>query len=448
MKYDKELFTKHLQGMVQCPTVSSADPEKTRVDDFLAFHKYLEEAYPLLHKTLTKEVLGKCALLYIWHGTGKSDKLPLLMTAHQDVVPEGDHSMWTYPPFSGHVDEDGIMWGRGCTDSKCNIQAYMDAIELLIADGFTPDHDIYLAFGYNEEIMGGPGAAGQILHDELAKRGVQFGMAIDECGGIEEIDGKTVATVIVCEKGYADYEIYVDQKGGHAAEPPVHTALGKVGHGIWELECNRMEPMLMDVVANEMKARVPFLEGELAELYKDPQANWARIHELAETDQKVNQMVRTTTAATMAQGSAQANILPEHAGVITNSRMLPGQTLADLEEHFAKVLPDEVKFRLVKGHNPPAISTTDSYGYRLIQKVVREMYGEDVTFIPSMLAGGTDSRYYCDLTPTKSVYRFTGIKSNERTAGAHAVNEHIDTEILCDNVRFYVELFKGYGDAE
>ena len=27
------------------------------------------------------------------------------------------------------------------------------------AEGYTPDCDIYLAFGYNEEIMGGPGAA-------------------------------------------------------------------------------------------------------------------------------------------------------------------------------------------------------------------------------------------------------------------------------------------------
>ena len=447
MKYDKDLFVKHLQGMVQIPTVSSADPEKTRVDDFLALHRYLEEAYPLVHKTLSREVIGKCALLYIWKGTGKSGKLPLLMTAHQDVVPEGDHAMWKYPPFSGHVDEEGVMWGRGCTDSKCNIQAYLDAIELLIADGFTPDHDIYLAFGYNEEIMGGPGAAGQIIHDELKARGVQFGMAIDECGGIAEIDGKNVATVIVCEKGYADYEFYVEDPGGHSAFPPVHTALGKLGHGIWELENNRMDPVLIEPVIREMKARVPFLQGEFAELCKDPEANWERIRELAETEKSVNQMVRTTTAATMAQGSAQANILPERASVVANSRLLPGQTLEDLEAHFKKVLPEGVQFRLVKGHNPPAISTTDSYGYRLIQKIISEMY-PGVTFIPSMLAGGTDSRYYCDLTPTKSVYRFTGIKSSAKTAGAHQVNEHIDTGILCDNVRFYVELFKGYGDAE
>ena len=322
MKYDKELFVKHLQGMVQIPTVSSSDPEKTRVEEFLKLHAYLEEAYPLVHKTFTREIIGKCGLLYTWKGTGKSDKLPLLMTAHQDVVPEGDHSMWKYPPFSAHVDEDGILWGRGCTDSKCNMQAYLDALELLIADGFVPEYDLYLAFGYNEEIMGGPGAACQIMHDELKKRGIEFGMVIDECGGISEIDGKLAATIVTCEKGYADYELSVEDPGGHSAFPPVHTALGKIGQAIWQLENNRMEARLTAPVIAEMKALAPFTPGRLGELFKDPESSWEELKALAETDKKINQMVRTTTAATMASGSDQANILPERAAVVTNSRLL------------------------------------------------------------------------------------------------------------------------------
>ena len=189
------------------------------------------------------------------------------------------------------------------------------------------------------------------------------------------------------------------------------------------------------------------MPGRLGELYRDPKANWEELKALAETDKKVNQMVRTTTAATMAAGSDQANILPERATVVTNSRLLPGETLEDLEAHFAKVLPEEVKVRLIKGHNPPAISTTDSYGYRLLTEIFTGKY-PGITVMPSMLAGGTDSRYYCDLTPTKSVYRVTGIKHSDRTAGAHQVNEHIDCNMIPDNVDFYVRIFKGYGAAK
>ena len=149
MRYDKELYAKHLQGMVRFPTVSNADPEKVDWETFLGLHKYLEETYPLVHKTLTKEVFGKVGLLYHWKGTGKSGKLPLMLTAHQDVVPEGDHSMWKYPPYEGVIAE-GCVWGRGSSDCKSNILAYMEALEGMIADGFVPDYDIYLGFGYNE----------------------------------------------------------------------------------------------------------------------------------------------------------------------------------------------------------------------------------------------------------------------------------------------------------
>ena len=68
-----------------------------------------------------------------------------------------------------------------------------------------------------------------------------------------------------------------------------------------------------------------------------------------------------------------------------------------------------------------------------------------IHFIPSMMAGGTDSRYFSDLSSDKSVYRFTGIRQSPRTGGAHQVNEHIDTAVLAKNVEFYVRLLREYG---
>ena len=442
--YDKNLYIEHLQGMVRIPTVSSADPEKTRVEEFRRLHAYLEEAYPLVHKTMTREIVGKCALLYTWKGSGESSQLPLLMTAHQDVVPEGDHSAWQYPPFAAVLDKDGVLYGRGTTDSKCNIQAYFDAAEHLIADGFVPHTDIYFAFGYNEEIMGGEGAAGQLLHDELQNRGIELGMAIDECGGVSKNEaGDYIADIFISEKGYADHEFYIDEKGGHSAYPPLHTAVSRLGRAIYELEENRMPARLCEPAAKEMKARAPF-GPEYASYYSDPEGNEKFLVRLADTDRSINTMMRTTTTPTMSSGSRQANILPEHASIITNSRILPGETLDMLESHFRSVLPSDVKFRRIKGHNPPAVSSTDSYGYHLLESIMEEKY-PGIVFIPSMMAGGTDSRYYCDLSPSHSVYRFTGIFESGRSGGAHSVNEHIDTEILADNVDFYVRLFSRYG---
>lgn len=447
MKYDNNLYAKHLQEMVQFPTVSSVDHEKTRVDDFKNLHAYLEEAYPLVHKTMDKVVLGKAALLYHWKGTGKSDKLPVLVMAHQDVVPEGDLSAWKYPPFSGHIDEEGILWGRGSTDCKNVMQAELDALEALIADGFVPDYDIYAAFGYNEEIMGGPGAACVFIVDELKKRGVQLGLVIDEGAGAREMNGKLIANLSASEKGYADYEFFVEDAGGHAAMPPKHNSLGKLGYAMWLLEENPMEPYLCQPVITMMKAQADTLPEPLNQLCADPEGNWEKIKEICANDKTLNTLIRTTTTPTMAKGSDQANILPERASIITNSRLLPGQTLEDLEAHFKAVLPDYVGFKLVKGHNPPKVSSVESAGYRLLAGICQEL-NPGVKVIPTMVFGGTDSRYYCEICPTDSVYRFMGGQASNKSGGAHQVNEHIDTATLASNVEFFVKVFQRYADAQ
>ena len=164
-------------------------------------------------------------------------------------------------------------------------------------------------------------------------------------------------------------------------------------------------------------------------------------------DRSLNAMTRTTTAVTMAKGSDQANILPERSWLVINNRLLAGDTIESLQAFYESIVPEGVEVKLLKGHNMPTVSSTDTVGYRLIQSIVEKKY-PGITMMPSMLLGGTDARYYCDICPTHSVYRFTGLRYNSKWGGAHQVNERIDTDILADNVEFYVELIKGYGSAK
>ena len=112
---DPQISAEHLAGAVRFATVSNADNSLTDYTKFDAFHEYLKETYPLVHKHLTLEHTGQAGLLYHWKGTGKSGAAPLLLMAHQDVVPEGDLEKWTYPPYSGTI-ADGKIWGRGSSD--------------------------------------------------------------------------------------------------------------------------------------------------------------------------------------------------------------------------------------------------------------------------------------------------------------------------------------------
>ncbi len=141
----------HLSGIIQFPTTAHEVEEGADFSPFYDLHAYLEKTYPLVHKTLEKEIVGKAGLLYHWKGTGKSGRAPLLLMAHQDVVPAGEESEWTYPPFSGTI-ADGKVWGRGTCDCKGLIIAQMEALEHLISIGFVPDYDLYLSYSFNEEI--------------------------------------------------------------------------------------------------------------------------------------------------------------------------------------------------------------------------------------------------------------------------------------------------------
>ena len=60
---DVERVAKHLSGAIQIPTVSYPENEKIDWSQFEKFHKYLEDSYPLIHKTLERENVAEASLL-------------------------------------------------------------------------------------------------------------------------------------------------------------------------------------------------------------------------------------------------------------------------------------------------------------------------------------------------------------------------------------------------
>lgn len=449
LQFDNALCLEHLKGMVQIPTRSSADPEKMDLPAFYALHDYLKKTYPLSAEALSWEVVGRASLLCRWKGDGSSGKLPLLLAAHEDVVPEGDPAQWLHPPYAGEVAE-GCLWGRGTTDSKMNIMAYLEAVEALLVAGYVPGFDLYLAFGQNEEIMGGPEpGAGQIAA-VLKTRGVRLGCVIDECGGVSEGSAEgmegIIAQLIVAEKGYADFEFSKTDVGGHSSQPGAHSALGVIGQVAVILEDHPSPCKLTPFVAAQFRASAPRIPGRLGELLAEPEKNWEELLPLLQADPKYHAMIHTTTAVTMAKGSEQANILPERATLVAQCRLLPGETVEELQTYFEGLMPAGVEVRLLKGHNPPPVASVDTPGYRLLSDIIREWYPEALV-IPTFLLGGTDSRWYFDLCESGSVYRCGGFFHTEAFGPAHRVNEKIPCDNLTHGPRFFSEYIQRYGDC-
>jgi len=68
---------------------------------------------------------------------------------HTDVVPVGDESDWSRPPFCGDV-VDGWLWGRGATDMKSGVAAFAAAAIDFVKDT-PPDGSIILTITGDEE---------------------------------------------------------------------------------------------------------------------------------------------------------------------------------------------------------------------------------------------------------------------------------------------------------
>lgn len=444
----EELYAQHLSGMVKFPTRSYPDDSLVDYSIFEAFHKYLEKTYPLIHQKFERKVIGRASLLYTWKTAKPGGKLPLMLIAHQDVVPEGDESKWTHPPYSGEI-ADGLVWGRGSCDCKGTMLAELEAVEAMIADGFEPEFDVYLGFGHNEEVQAPIKGAKQIV-EYLKSQNVRLGAVFDEGSGVSKGDESGydgyIVDIRLGEKGYHDFELYKDTDGGHSMMPGQGTALGAVARAIVAIEEHPLPYRLTELTESWLKALSKAQTGDKALIYANPREHWNELINLAKEDKKLDSMLHTTFATTMASGSNQSNVLPSHASAIVNVRVLQGDTAELVEKYIKSIIPEDVQVRHVIGEGPEPASKPGGQIYNMISTIEKDFYGDKVLIIPSLLAGGTDAKYYTEITD--NVFRFTGLEHSEKAGGAHGIDERYDYSKTATSVRFYTELFHRYQESD
>lgn len=83
---------------------------------------------------------------------GASGKPGLMFNGHADVVPvpSSQVKQWKYPPYSGRI-VDGRMWGRGTSDMKGGVAAFLWAAKTLVEEGVELEDDLILTVNIGEE---------------------------------------------------------------------------------------------------------------------------------------------------------------------------------------------------------------------------------------------------------------------------------------------------------
>jgi len=442
--FNLERAAKHLADAIRIKTVSYTDYEKMDFKLFDEFLLFLEKTYPNINRVCKKELVNGYCSVYIWESGNKDDK-PILLLGHYDVVPveKASEADWEEDPFLGVIKDDYI-WGRGALDDKNQVIAVMEAVEHLIDNDYKPKRDIYMVFGFDEEIGGIRGA------EEAAKvfkeRNISFECVIDEGGCVitDMMEGLSVPAAIIgiAEKGATAVKITVEGQGGHSSMPPKSTAIGRIAKIISNVERNPMPARLIMPVSQMFKTMAPYMANNKLVL-KNIDHLFPIIKSILAKSPTTNAMIRTTIAFTMTGGGDAHNVLPQRAWAIANLRILQGDSVDKTIEHIKKV-NQGIDFQIEKMQveEPSQISSIDSEPYQIINNIINEIYPEAI-IVPYLMVGGTDSRKYIELC--KNIYRFSAvILTKEHYSTIHSTNERISKANFSNMISFYISFLLRY----
>ena len=437
----QEQSIENLQGALQLKTISFENPLDFDSTQFKLFNILLDTYYPLTSGSLTHQRFNEFSHLFEWKGTDPTLK-PIVLMGHIDVVPIASPDKWSVDPFAAEI-KDGKIWGRGTIDDKFSVIGIMEAVEMLLREGFQPKRTIFLSFGHDEEVGGELGAVAIVNH--LKARGIEAEYVLDEGYAITQklIPGidSDVAMIGIAEKGSTTIEFTVDMEGGHSSQPASETAIDVLARAISRLKEEPMEATLSEAMQGFMNQLGP----EMGFVNRMAFANKAIfkpiiISTYESASNAGNALVRTTTAPTIFEAGIKENVIPTTARALVNFRIIPGQTAEDVMAHCLAVINDErVKVRFYGFNtNPSPVSPSDSWGYETINKSIKQIFSEAFT-APNLVIAATDSRHFSPIS--RNIYRFVPYHINEANISTfHGIDEHIAIEDYENAIRFYRQL--------
>lgn len=181
------------------------------------------------------ETFRKNGVTNLWARRG--DTRPLICFAgHTDVVPTGPREQWLADPFSPLL-RDGLLYGRGASDMKTSIAAFVTAVEDYLSGHPNPKGSIALLLTSDEE---GPSVDGTSLVVEMLR---ERNEVIDFCVIGEPSSVDLLGDMIkIGRRGTLSGKVRVKGIQGHIAYPhlaanPIHAiapALAELTREKWD----------------------------------------------------------------------------------------------------------------------------------------------------------------------------------------------------------------------
>ena len=313
------------------------------------------------------EIIAMNGVTNLWARRGRAAPL-VCFAGHTDVVPTGPLETWGIDPFTPTI-RDGVLYGRGASDMKTSIAAFVVAIREFVKAN--PEHAGSLAvmFTSDEE---GPATDGTVrVVETLARRGEKP----DYCIVGEPTSVKQIGDMI--------------KNGRRGSLTGILTVNGVQGH-----------------VAYPHMARNPIHEVAAA------------IAELAGTEwDRGNEYFPPTTwqISNFNAGTGVNNVIPGSARVQFNFRFSTASTVESLQTRVHGILDKhDVHYDLEWRQDGRPFLTARGDLVDVVTQAIKEVTGVDTEL--STTGGTSDGRFIADICPQV-------IEFGPTNATIHKVNE-------------------------
>lgn len=300
----------------------------------------------------------------------KNDKPVLVFAGHTDVVPPGPLKEWSSPPFVP-MHRDGKLYGRGASDMKTSIAAFVVAVEEFLQATPEPAFDIAFLLTSDEE---GPSVDGtKVVVEEFKKRGER----LDWCIVGEPTSVKRTGDMIKNgRRGTMSGKLTVNGVQGHIAYPqlarnPIHEAL----------------PALTELASTVWDRGNDFF----------PPTSWqiSNIH----------------------GGTGASNVIPGHVVIDFNFRFCTESSSDSLQKRVHEILDRHgVEYSLVWTIGGQPFLTTPGTLVKAVQAAIKDETGLDTEL--STTGGTSDGRFIAQICPEV-------IELGPPNASIHKIDEHI-----------------------
>ncbi len=354
------------------------------------------------------------------------EEAPLCLMSHIDVATaEAEH--WQQPPFSGLVDDEGYIWGRGAIDMKA-----IGAIELLSLVwlkrlGVPLRRDVVLlAVGDEEVDNAGVKALAETWSDigcsHLLNEG---GMGVT--GAL--VDDLTTFAVSFTEKGALWLKMWARGEPGHGSTPLDDAAPLRLVRALDALSARKVKPTWHPETFKLLRAIGERAGGITGAVLKSPSLTKSLAAGQL-MDHPLSRAVLTNTVNVTGFGGAEEpNVVPSAVWAQLDVRMLPGVTSADMLAELEALVEDVPGISFEVLADLPAVeSPTDDPLYGSLVNNLQRSF-PDAAVGPLIMMGTTDSQVLRPLGV--HAYGFAPfVFSQDDLRGMHGHDERIHKDNL------------------